>query len=245
MKHAEKQQKSQYRIKSSDKTALAGFDQKQAFFDSMHESKSFNKHPVSLFNHRNLSVTSVTIDKWYGYGHLMEIVVRRADQKLYKFMEGDFPRLHLNDIEDMLLLVKRVEDLQHRVKSYQKKLNISKPRTRDVDLTRRTPYTTLSEPQGVLYEDKLKRKRLMHTVELYKFSDGTLTSVCNTLDQMLKNLRLWYNKAMKRRKWTITDQKRSHIMIKDINQQLLERRIMRSLGKFVGRRDYGTDPRLL
>ncbi|GKD94038.1 hypothetical protein Tco_1373875, partial [Tanacetum coccineum] len=38
MEHAEKQQKSQYTIKSSDKTVLAEFDQKQALFDSMHES---------------------------------------------------------------------------------------------------------------------------------------------------------------------------------------------------------------
>ncbi|GKC84299.1 hypothetical protein Tco_1140016 [Tanacetum coccineum] len=199
MKHAEKQQKSEYRIKSSDKTALAEFDQKQAFFDSMHESNSFNKHPVNKT--LNLSVASVTVDKWYGYGHLMEIVVRRADQKLYKFMEGDFPRLHLNDIEYMLLLVKRVEDLQHGVESYQKKLNISKARTRDVDLTRRTPYTTLSEPQGVIYEDKLKRKRLMHTEELYKFSDGILTLVCNTLDQMLKNLRKKDNEELRKVHW--------------------------------------------
>ncbi|GKA31094.1 hypothetical protein Tco_0717399 [Tanacetum coccineum] len=41
----------------------------------------------------------------YGYGYLKEIVVRRADQKLYKFKECDFPNLHLNDIEDMLLLI--------------------------------------------------------------------------------------------------------------------------------------------
>ncbi|GJS32642.1 hypothetical protein Tco_0531024 [Tanacetum coccineum] len=145
-------------------------------------------------------------------------------------MEGDFPRLHLNDIEDMLLLVaqnklnnldgnvivhlavglrmytrrifiqSRVEDLHLGVQSYQKKLNISKPQTRDINLSRRAPYTTLSEPQGVIYEDKLKRKIMMRTDELYKFSDGTLTSVRNTLDQMLKNLMLGYNKAMERRK---------------------------------------------
>ncbi|GJZ84592.1 hypothetical protein Tco_0649931 [Tanacetum coccineum] len=54
---------------------------------------------------RILSVTSVTVDEWYGYGYLKEIIVRRAYKKLYKFIKGDFPRLHLNDIEDMLLLV--------------------------------------------------------------------------------------------------------------------------------------------
>ncbi|GJW91257.1 hypothetical protein Tco_0168810 [Tanacetum coccineum] len=49
-----------------------------------------------------LSVIRVKVDKQFGYGYLEEIVVRRADQKEYK--EGDFPSLHLDDIEDMLLL---------------------------------------------------------------------------------------------------------------------------------------------
>ncbi|GKC77746.1 hypothetical protein Tco_1128520, partial [Tanacetum coccineum] len=42
---------------------------------------------------------------FYGYGYLKEIVVRRADNNLYRFKEGDFSRLHVNEIEDMLLLV--------------------------------------------------------------------------------------------------------------------------------------------
>ncbi|GKE80469.1 hypothetical protein Tco_1550469 [Tanacetum coccineum] len=84
----------------------------------------------------------------------------------------------------------------------------------------------------------------MRTDKLYKFSDRTLTSVHNTLHQMLMNFRLGYNKAMKKKEWTATDQKLTHIMIKDINQVLLERRIMRSLKKFVGGRDYRTDYRL-
>ncbi|GJU67214.1 hypothetical protein Tco_1253473 [Tanacetum coccineum] len=39
-----------------------------------------------------------------------EIVARRDDQKLYKLKEGDFPHLHLNDIEEMLLL-----QVQHKL----------------------------------------------------------------------------------------------------------------------------------
>ncbi|GJX91863.1 hypothetical protein Tco_0345189 [Tanacetum coccineum] len=54
---------------------------------------------------RILSIISVKVDEWYGYGYLKEIIVKRADKKLYTFMEGDFKRLHLNGIEDMLLLV--------------------------------------------------------------------------------------------------------------------------------------------
>ncbi|GJR81352.1 hypothetical protein Tco_0152137 [Tanacetum coccineum] len=176
---------------------------------------------------RILSVTSVTVVEWYGYGHLKEIVVRKAEQKLHKFMEGDFPRLHLNDIEDMLLLVaqNKLNNLNGNVIihlavglcMYTRRIVIQ---SRVEDLQLGAQYTTLSEPQVVIYEDKLKRKRLMLTDELYKFSDGTLTSVRNTLDQMLKNLRLGYNKDMKRRKWTVTDQKWTRIMIKYINQDI-------------------------
>ncbi|GKB60579.1 hypothetical protein Tco_0916765, partial [Tanacetum coccineum] len=104
-----------------------------------------------------LSVVSVKVDKLHGYGYLEEIVVRRADRQLYKFKEGDFVNLYLNDIEDMILLIvqhklfqldgdvivdlamalrmftrsliikKRVEDVQLGVESYQKKLNSTKP----------------------------------------------------------------------------------------------------------------------
>ncbi|GJW12251.1 hypothetical protein Tco_1578078 [Tanacetum coccineum] len=52
-----------------------------------------------------LSVVSVMVDNQFGYGYLKEIVVRRAYRKLYTFKEGDLINIHLNDIEDMLLLV--------------------------------------------------------------------------------------------------------------------------------------------
>ncbi|GJX49665.1 hypothetical protein Tco_0276510 [Tanacetum coccineum] len=54
---------------------------------------------------RIIEVTSLKIMKWYDYGHLDKIEVHREDQQLYKFKEGDFPRLRLQDIEDMLLLL--------------------------------------------------------------------------------------------------------------------------------------------
>nr|GEU79409.1 hypothetical protein [Tanacetum cinerariifolium] len=44
------------------------------------------------------------VKKLHGYGHLEEVVVKRADQQLYKFKEGDFMDLHLNNIEEMLVL---------------------------------------------------------------------------------------------------------------------------------------------
>ncbi|GJX71605.1 hypothetical protein Tco_0308776, partial [Tanacetum coccineum] len=52
-----------------------------------------------------LAVTWVKVIQKHGYGYLREIEVRRADNKLYTFKEGDFLRLRINDIEDMLILV--------------------------------------------------------------------------------------------------------------------------------------------
>ncbi|GJS83979.1 hypothetical protein Tco_0750520, partial [Tanacetum coccineum] len=62
------------------------------------------KHDVYSIK-RILALTNIKFNVWYSYGHLEEIEVGRSDQQLYKFMEGDIPRLHLNNIEDMLILV--------------------------------------------------------------------------------------------------------------------------------------------
>nr|GEU69921.1 hypothetical protein [Tanacetum cinerariifolium] len=51
------------------------------------------------------SLTRLTIMKMYDYGHLDEIEVHKEDRQLYTFKESDFPRLRLQDIEDMLLLL--------------------------------------------------------------------------------------------------------------------------------------------
>nr|GEU29751.1 hypothetical protein [Tanacetum cinerariifolium] len=113
---------------------------------------------------RILPVTHVSVMRKNGYGYLEEIVVRRDDNKLYKFKEGDFPRLWINDIEDMLLLgvqnrltnlsgddvadfaivlrmftkslviQKRVEDLQLGLESYQKQINNGRDLPMDIPL---------------------------------------------------------------------------------------------------------------
>nr|GEW87150.1 hypothetical protein [Tanacetum cinerariifolium] len=105
---------------------------------------------------RIIAVTELKIVEWHSYKHLDWITVQRDDDKLYTFKEGDFKRLYIQDIEDMLLLLvqgkltnltveerfsfnvslcmftrsiviqRRVEDLQLGVESYQKKLNLTK-----------------------------------------------------------------------------------------------------------------------
>nr|GEU70610.1 hypothetical protein [Tanacetum cinerariifolium] len=43
--------------------------------------------------------------KKYDYGYLDEITIQREDYPIYKFIDGDFLRLNMRDIEDMLLLL--------------------------------------------------------------------------------------------------------------------------------------------
>ncbi|GKB45585.1 hypothetical protein Tco_0896338 [Tanacetum coccineum] len=144
-----------------------------------------------------------------------------------------------------IVIKKRVEDLKLGVESYQKKLNILRPLTHKVGITDLEPYTTYSNPQGVIYMDKLERNKLMCSRELYKFSDGTFILVQDKLNDTLNNLEMGNTSVMPRRKWSNLDKKWSRIMVKNIDRQLLERRLMRSLEKFVGGRDYEKDLRLL
>ncbi|GKC47984.1 hypothetical protein Tco_1065706 [Tanacetum coccineum] len=172
--------------------------------------------------HRILIVTKLKIVEWHNYKHLNWITVRRNDDKLYTFKEGDYNRLRLQDIEDMLLLLvqgkltnlnveeplalgvslrmftrsvvlrRRVEDLPLGVESYQKKLNLTRTDTYTLDLKRKTPYTAYSNPKGFIYQNKDKKNRLMRIDELHNFNDGTLNDVRSALDDILKRIRIEY-----------------------------------------------------
>ncbi|GKB38830.1 hypothetical protein Tco_0883772 [Tanacetum coccineum] len=110
---------------------------------------------------------------------------------------GDFPQLYLNDIKDMMLLV--VQNMLFNLNGEDiKKLNISRPLTHKPGISDLEPYTTYSDPQGVIYLDKFERNSLMCSHELYKFSDGTLISVRNKLKDMANNLKMRWSVAGKK-----------------------------------------------
>nr|GEX53793.1 retrovirus-related Pol polyprotein from transposon TNT 1-94 [Tanacetum cinerariifolium] len=95
---------------------------------------------------------------------------------------------------------------------------------------------------GHLEEIENRRKRLMHTDELHKFSDGTLNDVWSVLYDIATGIRIEY---LPMRIWSNLDKKRARVMVQDIDKQLYQRRLMQNLEKFVGRRVYGNDLRLL
>ncbi|GJZ09547.1 hypothetical protein Tco_0543830 [Tanacetum coccineum] len=173
--------------------------------------KLWYRSQVSKFSKQNvystkaiLGVKSVSVKKLHGYGHLEEIMVKRSDQQLYKFKECDFVDLHLNDIEDMLLLV-----VQHKL------FHLDGSDIVDFIVALR-----------IVYEDLDKQKRVLRADELYKFSDGTLKSVRDEIHHRVLDFRRDYNPEMPKRKWTTVDRKRSSLMIELIDKQLRERDII-------------------
>ncbi|GKC85310.1 hypothetical protein Tco_1141027, partial [Tanacetum coccineum] len=214
----------------------------------------FSKHNV-YSTQKILGVKSASVKKLHGYGHLEEIVVKRADRQLYKFKEGDFVDLHLNTIEDMFLfavqhklfyldgseivdfivalrmftrslIIKRcIKDLQLGVESYQKKLNINEPQKTFPEIEFKEFYTPSHKPLA--------------------FLDGTLKTVCDMLHHRILDFRLGYNKEMSRRKCMATDKRMSELMVEIIDKQIWERRIIQNLERLVGARELEMDYKLM
>nr|GEZ11555.1 hypothetical protein [Tanacetum cinerariifolium] len=183
---------------------------------------------------RIIAVTDHKIVEWHNYKHLDWISVRCDDDKIYKFKEGDFKRLRLQDIKDMLLLLvqRKLSNLTvEECFAFNKRLNLTKPDTYRSDLKRREAYTAYSNPRGFIYQNKDKKNRLMQIDELHKFSDGTLNDVRNALDDRLKGIRMQY---LSQTIWRKGDKERAAAMIQSIDNMLKTRRIMRSLEWFVG-----------
>nr|GEZ28379.1 hypothetical protein [Tanacetum cinerariifolium] len=173
--------------------------------------------------------TSITKTKATDYGHI-------------KWIEDLVPRTMW--IEEPIgydkhsLWGRRMEDLQLGVKSYQKKLNLTKLDSYRSDLKRKEAYTAYSNPQGFIYQNKDKKSRLMQIDELHKFSDETLIDVRTALDDRLKGIRMQYLPKSIRRK---SEKDRAAAMIQAIDKGLKIKRIMRSLERFVRGRLYEGD----
>ncbi|GKA59100.1 hypothetical protein Tco_0758413 [Tanacetum coccineum] len=125
---------------------------------------------------------------WSQVPHLDWITVRRDDDKLYKFKEGDFNRLRIQDIEDMLLLLVQGKltnlTIEERL-AFNVSMRVFKKHChlkacgRSLIRCRKLPKE--AQPHKAGY-NKDKKNRLMRIDELHKFSDGTLNDVRTALD---------------------------------------------------------------
>ncbi|GJT54608.1 hypothetical protein Tco_0989662 [Tanacetum coccineum] len=185
-----------------------------------------------------LGVKSVSVKKMHGYGHLEEIMVKIFDQQLYKFKEGNFVNLNLDDIEDMLILV-----VHHKLFHLDGNVIIDFIVALQIEF--KEPYTPSYDPPGIMYEDLDKQKRVLRADELYKFSDGTLKFVHDEIHHRVLDFHLDYNPKMPKRKWTVVDRKRLCLMIELIDKQLREREIIKNLERLVGARELEMDCKLM
>ncbi|GJS11181.1 hypothetical protein Tco_0367977 [Tanacetum coccineum] len=160
--------------------------------------------------------TSVTKTKAADYGHV-------------KWIEDLVP----NTIS--IVIQRRVEDLQLGIKSYQNKLNLTRPNTYRFDLKRFPTYSAYPNPRGFIYQNKDKKNKLMRIDELHKFSDSTINDIRTALNDILKRIRMKY---LPLTYWKKVNKDRAGAMIQAIDKQLKNTRIMRSLEKFVGESPY-------
>nr|GEU72867.1 hypothetical protein [Tanacetum cinerariifolium] len=161
------------------------FDSRSSFNDLMDTPLDFSNFLIN-----RIKVDTLTPELIAGPTYEL---LKGDDDKLYKFKEGDFKRLRIQDVEDMLLLLaqgkmtnltveerfaftvslrmftrsimieRHVEDLQLGVQSYQKKLNLTKPDSYRSDLKRKEAYTAYSNPRGFIYPNKDKKNRSILT----------------------------------------------------------------------------------
>nr|GFA50712.1 hypothetical protein [Tanacetum cinerariifolium] len=124
---------------------------------------------------RRIAVTELQIVEWHDYKHLDWILVRHDDDRIYKFKEGDFKRLRLQDIEDMLLLLNK--DKKNRLMWIDKLYKFSDG--------------TLNDVRNAL-DDRLKGIRMQYlpTTIWRKGDKDRAAAMIQAIDKMLKTRRI-------------------------------------------------------
>nr|GEU40314.1 hypothetical protein [Tanacetum cinerariifolium] len=205
----------------------------------------------------SLAVKSPRIVDWkiHKEGKKSYYQIVRADEKsqMYMIFSQMLKSFDMEDLEDLYKLVKSrygstrpVDNIDYLLWSDTK--TMFEPHVEDETfpgIEFKELYTSSFDPPGVIYEDLNKLKRVMRADELYKFSDETLKTIRDEIHHRVLNFHLGYNKEMSRRKWSATDKRRSELMVKLINKQMRERRIIKNLERLVGARELEMDYRLM
>ncbi|GJT43702.1 hypothetical protein Tco_0952417 [Tanacetum coccineum] len=168
--------------------------------------------------HKIIVVISLKIMEFFGYTHLEEITGKLTNLNVdERFILNVALRMYTRRI----VIQERVEDLQLAVKSYQKKINLTKPDTYHSDISKKTPYTAYHDIQGIIYQDDMDINRLMGTDELHKFNDGTLNHVRTSLNDIATRIQMEY---FLKRKLSKQDKQRSRMIIKAIDKKIKDMR---------------------
>ncbi|GJT53066.1 hypothetical protein Tco_0988120, partial [Tanacetum coccineum] len=119
--------------------------QRQRFYIDRHTSEGDRR---AIRTHmRILSVVKIEVFSLYGYDYM-----------------------YLSDFEDL----KRVEDFQLGIESYQTQLNLTKPQWDATGFEFKHDFTVIDSLRAVTFRDKYGVQIIMRFNEIHKFSDGTL-----------------------------------------------------------------------
>ncbi|GJX37732.1 hypothetical protein Tco_0251035 [Tanacetum coccineum] len=149
-----------------------------------------------------------------------EIVARRANECIVSITEPDYKNLNKNDIEDMYLLImngkvpnyaetgllwslsvfirssviwERVNDFQLGIKSYQQKLNLTRPTISFPGVEKHIMFSIIYElVHRIIYKNSKKEKRVMRHSEIHKFCDATLNRVLEGLKSYNNDVKYGY-----------------------------------------------------
>ncbi|GKD29248.1 hypothetical protein Tco_1240026 [Tanacetum coccineum] len=162
--------------------------------------------------------------------------------RTYKRMQSTAVKLWTRN----LVIRQRVEDFQIGIESYQTKLNLTKPGWDATGYEFKHEYTIIESPRAVIFPVNNNERKIMRFNEIYKFSDGMLTRILETLDYRVKEFKIKrLNSSMNTRFWIKKDVTRSKEFITTIERRLKTRRIYRNLECFVSGRVCDIDYRLL
>ncbi|GJV36404.1 hypothetical protein Tco_1408881 [Tanacetum coccineum] len=247
---------------------------RQKFYIDKHDSLSHRKDVRTHMG--ILSVVRIKAYSRYGYDYLSKFFLRRADHQEHTIAKKDFKNMYPSDFEDLNLLLlqghldrlsgsdkrmlstvvklwtqnlvirQRVKDFQLGIESYQTQLNLTKPGWDATGYEFKHDYTIIESPRAVVFPVNNNERKIMRFNEIYKFSDGTLTRILETLDYRDKEFKIKrLNPGMNMRFWTEKDVTRSKEFITAIKRRLKTRRIYWNLECFVGGRVRDIDYMLL
>ncbi|GJS69314.1 hypothetical protein Tco_0702155 [Tanacetum coccineum] len=226
MEKAGKQQEMKYTITSSDTAKLQEFYQKRTLFETMTKTKSFDRNP----KHRDL------------YHALMESILKDEDamdkgvaDKLKKRKPDDADKDEGPPVGPDQGKSTQAEETVFETADTQVPQNLEEDNGPVYNLLKSTckSYAELEYNIEECYK-ALNDELDWNNPEGYRIFFMTWLP-----------LRRGYTKPCPKRRWITLAKTQSHIIVKEIDRQLLERRLMRSLEKFVGGREYREDLRLL
>nr|GFA50579.1 hypothetical protein [Tanacetum cinerariifolium] len=139
---------------------------------------------------RIIAVTKLKIMEWHNYEHLDWISVRRDDDKIYKFKEGDFKRLRPQDIKDMLLLLVQGK-LSNLTVEERFAFNDKKNRLMRIDELYKFSDGTLNDVCNAL-DDRLKGNWMQYLLTtIWRRGDkDRAAAMIQAIDKMLKTRRI-------------------------------------------------------